>query len=160
MDQDELRRTQRVKVCCRVDVRDRFGVWNAVTEDVCARGCRLVTAKSPRLGTVLELTLSSDLFPEVLEVTAYASWVSDRRVGVTFIATGARRGAHTSVEWVQRLVEHGTVQRPEPRGSASQTLVPAVRRPAPGRAGVRPTLVTMREGPEGDEVRVLPLQHG
>lgn len=157
MHEDELRRTQRVKVCCRVDVRDRFGVWTAVTDDVCARGCRLVAAKNPRLGSLLELTLSSDLFPEVLEVAASVAWISDRRVGVAFVASPARPGALTPAEWFARLVEYGSIHRPERVGETGLSLVPAVRRAAPGRGGVRPVLVKAREDSDAD---VLPLQHG
>lgn len=157
MHQDELRRIDRVKVCCRVDVRDRFGIWTAVTEDVSSRGCRLVSTKSPRIGSSLELTLSSDLFSEVLELTGYAAWVSDHRVGVAFVASPARPNAIAATEWVARLVEHGSIHRPGPIGSVAQSLVPAVRRPAPGRAGVRPVLVKAREDSDAD---VLPLQHG
>ena len=42
---EELRRIPRVAVCCRVVVRDRYGVWTAVTEDFCVRGCQLLTAR-------------------------------------------------------------------------------------------------------------------
>ncbi len=160
MHRDDLRRTQRVKVCCRVDVRDRFGCWTAVTDDVCARGCRLVTAKVPRIGTVLELTLSSDLFPEVLVVTAHAAWVSDQRVGVNFVAEAARPGALSTAEWVERLIEHGRVMGPEPVGSAGPRLVPAIRRPASLSApGPRPSQAPSHE-PDQEDHRVIPLHHG
>ena len=128
MHEDELRRNQRVKVCCRVDVRDRFGVWTAVTDDVSARGCRLVTTKDPRVGSVLELTLSSDLFPDVLEVTGYAAWVSDHCVGVNF-ASASRTGGMSPAEWVDLLAQHAKVLGPEPVGSTGPRLAPSVRRP-------------------------------
>ncbi len=128
MREDELRRTPRVKVCCRVDVRDRFGIWTAVTEDVCGRGCRLVTTKVPRLGSLLDLTLSSDLFSEVLEVTGYAAWVSDHRVGVNF-ASASRSGGMSPADWVDELIQHARVLGPEPVGSTGPRLVPSVRRP-------------------------------
>ncbi len=128
MNEDELRRIPRVKVCCRVDVRDRFGIWTAVTDDVSPRGCRLVTTKSPRIGSLLELTLASDLFSEVLEVTGYAAWVSGQRVGVNF-ASASRTGNLTPAEWLERLVEHAKVLGPEPVGSTGPRLVPSVRRP-------------------------------
>ncbi len=128
MHEDELRRIQRLKVCCRVDVRDRFGVWTAITEDVCSRGCRLVTTNNPRVGALLDLTLSSDLFSEVLEVTGDVAWVSDHRVGVKF-ARASRAGAVSPAEWVERLVQVAKVLGPGPVGSTAPRLVPNVRRP-------------------------------
>jgi hypothetical protein len=157
MHEDELRRTERVKICCRVDVRDRFGVWTAITDDVCARGCRLVATKCPRVGSLLALTLSSDLFPEVLDVTARVAWVSDHRVGLAFVSSRPRPTAIASAEWVARLVESGSIHRPEPVGAIGHSLVPAVRRPTPGRPGVRPVLVKPREDSDAE---ILPLQHG
>lgn len=159
MHQDDLRRIHRLKVCCRADVRDRFGVWTAVTDDVCARGCRLVTAKSPRVGSALELTLSSDLFSESLEVTAHVAWVSDQRVGVNF-ADATRSGALSPAEWVEQLVAHGRVLGPEPVGSSGPRLVPAVRRPAAApRGGVR-VAQGSRDASDGDDALVLPFPRG
>ncbi len=158
MDQDDLRRIPRVKVCCRVDVRDRFGVWTAITEDICARGCRLVTAKAPRVSSVLEMRLSSDMFPEHLEISGAVAWASDHRVGVTFAPAVDGSHALTTAAWIERLVEHGRVLGPEPIGSASPRLVPAVRRPASGpRANPRPAQVVHHDDPEAG---FPPLQHG
>ena len=126
MQRDDLRRIQRVKVCCRVDARDRFGVWTAVTEDLCAQGCGLVTPTLPRVGSMLELTLWSDLFPEPLEVSANAAWASDRRVGVTFVATESRLGRLSPADWIERIIEHGRVLGPEAVGSDVPRVVPVV----------------------------------
>ncbi len=128
MPRDDLRRSQRMKVCCRVDVRDRLGVWSAVTEDFCARGCGIISAKLPRIGSVLELTFWSDLFPEPLDVIARTAWVSDRRVGVTFIATTPRNAGLSPAEWENRIVEHGRVPGPEPIGSEGPRVVPVLSR--------------------------------
>jgi PilZ domain-containing protein len=124
--EDELRRTDRLDVCCRVDVRDRFGVWNAVTEDVCDRGCKLVTAKLPRVGSMLEMTISSDLFPESLEVLARTVWVSSNRIGVAFLEP-ADDGL-TPSEWIARVVEHGRIGAPGPRALGAPRVVPVVQR--------------------------------
>jgi hypothetical protein len=158
MHQDDLRRVQRVKVCCRADVRDRFGIWTAVTEDVCARGCRLVSAKVPRVGAVLDLALSSDLFSEVLDVTAYAAWVSDNRVGVNFVTGKGHPGALSPAEWIDRLVDRARVFGPEPLGSTGPRLAPAVRRPGyAARAGSRSAQAASRDDRDPEEVRFLPL---
>ncbi len=153
MHRDELRRIQRVKVCCRVDVRDRFGVWTAVTEDVSPRGCRLVTAKLPRIGSALELRLSSDLFSEVLEMTGHAAWVSDLRVGVDFVAGSSRIGRLSPAEWVERLVEQGKVLGPEPVGNAGPRLAPALRRTSSAARASGPPRAQARE--EDGEQQVL-----
>ncbi len=162
MHQDELRRIDRVRVCCRVDVCDRFGIWTAVTDDVCARGCRLVTIKSPRVGSLLNLTLSSDLFPETLEVAGSVAWVSDLGVGVSFAIGEARAHALSAKEWVDRLVEHGRVFGPEPVGSTGPRLAPALRRsPSAPRVSARPPSATaLGESADGDDALVLPFQHG
>ncbi len=122
--EDDLRRIYRLHVCCRADVCDRFGVWTAVTEDISDRGCRLVATRSPRLGSILELTFTSDLFPESLEVSARVVWASSGRVGVSFLPS-ERRGP-TPAEWVARVVEHGRVGSSGPRRVGAPRLVPVV----------------------------------
>ncbi len=161
MSQDELRRIQRVRVCCRVDVCDRFGIWTAVTEDICARGCRLITAKSPRVGALLELTLWSDLVPEVLEITASVAWTSEDRVGVSFVMGDAGARPISAGDWVEQLVEHGKVLGPGPVGSTAPRLAPALRRPlsAP-RVSARPPVVAAADAPDAGDALVLPFQHG
>jgi hypothetical protein len=125
--EDELRRTDRLGVCCRVDVRDRSGIWTAVTEDVCDRGCRVVTGKLPRVGSMLEMTLTSDLFLEPLEVRGQTVWASSERVGIAFLQA-AHRGL-TSSEWIARVIEHGRVGAPGPRAVGSTPrVVPVVKR--------------------------------
>jgi hypothetical protein len=160
MHQDELRRIARVRVCCRVDVSDRFGIWTAVTEDICARGCRLLTVKSPRVGSLLELTLSSDLIPETLEIAASVAWTSDHGVGVNFVAGDARPRALSADEWVERLVEHGKVWGPEPVGSAGPRLAPALRRSLSAPRAITRPPPAAPEAADGDDALVLPFQHG
>lgn len=137
---------------------DQFGVWTAVTEDVCPRGCRLLTSKLPRVGSLLALTLSSDLFAEALEVGARVAWVSDQRVGVTFVDGSARPGGLSPTEWVERLTAHGRVLGPEPVGATGIRLVPAIRRHQGARPFSRPASPP-REG-AADDVLAFPSQHG
>src|SRR5512134_706667 len=108
MRHEDQRRIPRVTVCCRVDVRGPFGCWTAVTEDVCARGCRIVTTKLPRAGSAIELRISSDLFPESLEVAGEVAWVSGERVGVSFPEAGTRSRMLPS-EWVANVIEFGRI---------------------------------------------------
>lgn len=120
---EELRRIDRVSVCCRVSVRDRYGVWTAVTEDICMRGCRIMTSRLLRAGTLLTVTLSSDLFPEELEAVSQAVWTTPERLGVVFIDPVARPGALPPNAWIAKVLEHGATP-----GSVSPEIVPVVRR--------------------------------
>ncbi len=143
MHEDDLRRIHRVMVCCRVDVRDRFGLWTAVTDDVSSRGCRLVTTRNPRIESLLDLTVSSDLFSDILEVTGYVAWASGHRVGVRFASASRTRGI-SPTEWVEQLAHHAKVLGPEPVGSTGPRLAPSLRRPPSGarsgRLPARPAL--------------------
>jgi hypothetical protein len=130
MTQDELRRAPRVKVCCRVDVRQRHGVWTAVTEDLSARGCRVVSSQLPRLGSRLLISLSSDLFPDELSTEGEVVWVSGEQLGIVFLEEAKRAGALSPAGWLQRVLEHG---QPPERGAhaVGDRVVPVVRRGAP-----------------------------
>lgn len=113
MRQDELRRAPRVSVCCRVVVRERLGIWTAVTADIGARGCGVVTPKLPRLGSLLTMTLSSDLFAPELEVIAETVWATTDRLGVLFVETVVRGGALLPPEWLVQVIERGRAPGPE-----------------------------------------------
>jgi hypothetical protein len=121
---DDLRRLDRLSVCCRAVVRDRYGVWTGVTENVSRRGCQIVTARLLRPGTTIRISLSSDLFPEELDAIAEAVWVTPERLGVSFVRPVDRPGALTPEAWLAKVVEHGTVDD----GSAGARLVPTVDR--------------------------------
>ena len=161
MNGDDLRRFGRVSVCCRVEVRDRFGVWTAVTEDFGARGCRLLTNQLPRRGSLLTMRLSSDLFPEELEVRARAVWGTLERIGVAFLESPAREGALSPADFLELVVEHG---RPGPgiRAVDSPRLVPVIGRgqaSAPLRQDIgRP--VQPPRAAVNDTVRSLPVRGG
>jgi hypothetical protein len=105
-----------------VIVSDRYGVWTAVTEDMCARGCRIVTSRLLRVGTRVKLAISSDLFPEELETTAVAVWAAPERLGVIFTETAPRRGTLGPDAWIDKVIEHGET----PDSSATARLVPSV----------------------------------
>ncbi len=128
---EELRRIDRVSVCCRVSVRDRYGVWTAVTEDICKRGCRIFTSRLLRAGSLLTVTLSSDLFPEELEAVSQAVWATPERLGVIFIDPVVRPGSLPPDAWIAKVLEHGATP-----GSLSPEVVPVVRRLGP-RAAAR-----------------------
>ncbi len=125
-ERDELRRAERLGVCCRVEVRDRWGLWTAVTEDLCDRGCRVVAGKLPRIGSRLQMTLSSDLIPESLEVIGRTTWVSSNRIGVAFLESAGR--GLTPTQWVARLLEHAEVVGRGPHARSSPRMIPAIRR--------------------------------
>jgi hypothetical protein len=137
MDED-LRRVVRVNVCCRVAARDRYGLWTAVTEDVCARGCRIVTPRLLRPGSPLTVTLSTDLFDEELDAAAEAMWATPTLLGILFVAPTPRRGALSPEAWIDKLVAHATVP-----GALPSRLAPSVARfaspPGPGAPGRLPS---------------------
>jgi PilZ domain len=120
---DELRRAPRSRVCCRVDIRQAYATWTAVTQEVSVRGCRIVTTQLPRLGALLNLTLTSDVIPDALDVLGEVVWINAGRIGVRFLDAPVpkRVGALSPAVWVQRLRENGGAT-----GSASELLVPAV----------------------------------
>jgi PilZ domain-containing protein len=120
---EELRRAPRVRVCCRVDVRQPHGVWSAVTGDLSARGCRIVSSQLPRRGSLLPLRLSSDLFAEELFTIGEVIWVDGEQLGVLFLDEAKRNGAISAADWVRQLVELGTSQD---QGALLDHLVPAV----------------------------------
>jgi hypothetical protein len=117
--EEDLRRVDRVSVCCRVVVRDRYGVWTAVTEDICAHGCRILTPRLLRSGSRLHLTLSSDLFPEDLETVAEVMWSTPDQLGVSFANGTARPMAPHA--WIDKVLEYGAVP-------GESTIVPVVTR--------------------------------
>jgi PilZ domain-containing protein len=140
---DELRRAPRIRVCCRVDVRQRYATWSAVTEELSVRGCRIVTTQLPSLGATLQMRLSSDLFPEELDVIGEVVWIAFGHIGVVFQESPRARknGDLSPAAWVQRVIEQG--HNP---GSSSELLVPAVQsagRSAPER---RPRVVSIGRG--------------
>jgi hypothetical protein len=121
---EELRRITRVVLCCRATVRDKYGLWMGVTEDVGASGCQLITTRQLRVGTVLTVTLTSDLFPEELEAVAKVAWVSPDRLGVAFLKPSQRPGALPPSAWLLKALEHGA----QPDTPTTQRIVPSVRR--------------------------------
>jgi PilZ domain len=132
--QEELRRAPRVRVCCRVDVRQPFGVWSAVTADLSTRGCRIVTRQLPRLGSRLPLLLSSDVLAEDLYTMGEVVWVSGDQLGLLFLETARRSASTSAAEWVRQVLALGKADAPEaPSGAAStpQRVVPAVSNGAP-----------------------------
>ncbi len=126
-----MRRDPRVHACCRVDVRQRYAAWSAVAEELSARGCRIVTSALPRLGALLDLRLSSDLFPEELGVTGEVVWMDSGRIGVLFVEPSGAPWRETSRArtWLDRLREAGRVP-----GSAGGRLVPVIGHAALDRA--------------------------
>lgn len=123
---EDLRRITRVCVCCRVVVRDRYGVWTAVTEDVSARGCQVVSTRLLRSGTLLELTLASDLFHEELVVTGEVVWATPTRLGVAFV--GAVDGSLAPEAWLAKVIEHGEIPDSTTSWRVAPSVVPAASR--------------------------------
>lgn len=100
----EHRRFARLPSRCRVFVRDRFGVWEAFTEDVSPRGCRIVTPRRQTVGTLVRLTVNADDLVEPLLVSGQIVWVEGgppARAGISF--TGSPSDAPGAGAWVRSL---------------------------------------------------------
>lgn len=128
---EDLRRISRVTVCCRVVARDRHGIWTAVTDDLCERGCQLVTQRMLRPGTTIHLTLSSDLFPEELDVIGRTVWAAPDRLGVIFEGPGDRTGV-TPQAFLDSVLANGET----PDSTSTARLVPSVQRRDGARASI------------------------
>jgi hypothetical protein len=154
----DLRRIPRVSVCARAVVQDRYGVWTGVTDDICARGCQIVTNRLLRVGAGVQITLSSDLFPDELEVRAQVVWSAPDRLGLIFLETTSRAGAIAPEAWMEKVLEHGATDGAAPR------LVPSVHRGA-GRvftttAARNGRLVRTAPTPDPELRPVQPARHG
>lgn len=152
---EDLRRVPRISVCARAVVQDRYGVWTGVTDDVCVRGCQVVTNRLLRVGAAVQITLSSDLFPEELEIEAKVMWAAPDRLGFVFLDGTTRRGALAPDAWLDKVLEHGAAET-----GAATCVVPSVHR-----AGARVlTATTARHGrlvrtaAAEPEKRPVPLQ--
>lgn len=121
---EDLRRAERIAVCCRAVVRDRYGTWTGVTQDVSSRGCRIATARQLRPGARVHLTLSSDLFAEELEVAAEVVWVAPHRLALVFLEPWRPPGALSPSAWVSLVLAHGA----PPADAATRRTVPFVQR--------------------------------
>jgi hypothetical protein len=118
---DELRRSPRIIACCRALVRDPYGCWTGVTEDLCETGCRIRSPRLLRSGVALEVTLSSDQFPEELEIRGVATWAAPERLAIRFVGAPLRPRGLTPAQFVSRVVELGSVAGPV------QRVLPALR---------------------------------
>jgi hypothetical protein len=103
-DPGQNRRFERLPSRCRVWLRDRYGVWDAFTEDVSARGCRLVTPRPLAIGTLVRLTLVDERLDAPLIVSGQVMWAKGdgpMRAGISF--TGSPQGVPGAAPWVQSL---------------------------------------------------------
>jgi hypothetical protein len=116
---EESRRYPRVLARCRVRIRDRFGVWDAETEDVGPRGCRIVLARPQTVGALVSLTLQSDRVSEELHVTGQIVWARAERparAGVSFAGGTFVPGAVAPGPWFEIVAaaERAGATPPEP----------------------------------------------
>lgn len=103
---DDFRRFPRLLTRCRVRLRDRFGVWDAETEDLGPRGCRIVSGRPQTVGALVGLTLASERMPAVLEVTGQIVWTRlerPARAGISFAGGTSRPGAPAPAAWFEML---------------------------------------------------------
>jgi hypothetical protein len=101
---EESRRFPRLLTRCRVRIRDRFGIWEAETEDLGPRGCRIVTARPQTLGALLSLTLESEHVAEALEVAGQVVWTRAERparAGISFAGSASAPGALAPPDWFE-----------------------------------------------------------
>ena len=103
-ERPDLRRFARLPARCRVWVRDRYGVWDAYTEDISARGCRIVTPRPLAVGTLVRLTILDERLEAPLIVTGQVVWAAGERperAGILF--AGSPLGGPGAGPWVQSL---------------------------------------------------------
>lgn len=103
---EESRRFPRLLTRCRVRLRDRFGVWEAETEDLGPRGCRIVSGRPQTVGALVGLTLASEHMPAVLEVTGQIVWTRlerPARAGISFAGGASSPGAPAPATWFEAL---------------------------------------------------------
>lgn len=120
-DSENNRRFPRLRARCRVLVRDRYGAWEAETEDLGPRGCRIVTPRPQSVGALVRLTVESDALPARLEVTGQVVWaVRDRpaRAGISFAGAEPTPGAPAPAAWFAALAaaEHAAAAPADPEG--------------------------------------------
>jgi hypothetical protein len=85
-------------------MRDRFGVWDAFTEDISARGCRIITPRPLAVGTLVRLTLVDERLETPLIVSGQVVWTEgDRPVHAGISFTGSPHGVPGAGPWVQSL---------------------------------------------------------
>jgi hypothetical protein len=103
---EHARRFPRLRARCRVVLRDRYGVWEAETEDLGPRGCRIVAPRAQTVGTVVGLTIASELLTEKLEVTGqvvWSVWSRPARAGISFAGSASTPGASAPSPWFAAL---------------------------------------------------------
>lgn len=115
----ESRRFPRLPARCRARVRDRFGVWDAETEDVGPRGCRIVTARPQTVGALVSLTLESERVPEALEVAGQVVWARPERpsrAGISFTGSASAPASVAPSLWFEVMAAAERDARTEPAG--------------------------------------------
>lgn len=156
-DARENRRFTRLTSRCRAFVRDRFGVSDAWTEDVSSRGCRIVTPRRQKVGTLVRLTLVADQLDEPLIVSGQIVWVdagSPPRAGISF--TGSPTGVPGAAPWVRSLeaAEAGRAHDAAPGVTVLLTPLPGldlvVAPPEP--ADATPAAVARRLAARGEQL--------
>ncbi|HEY6002016.1 MAG TPA: PilZ domain-containing protein [Anaeromyxobacter sp.] len=128
---EESRRFPRLLARCRVRIRDRFGVWDAETEDVGPRGCRIVTARPQTVGALVSLTLESDRVPEALEVAGQIVWARAERparAGISYAGSPYSPAAVAPSAWFEIIV---AAEREARGGSPGPEIVIVVEGPVP-----------------------------
>jgi hypothetical protein len=97
------RRSPRAPARCRVGVVSGQGTFEAVTEDVGAHGCQLVSPRLVRKGEPVQLELAHGALKEPLRLAGRVAWASERapwRLGIAF-----DESAHEdSTRWFERLL--------------------------------------------------------
>jgi hypothetical protein len=129
--EEESRRFPRLLTRCRVRIRDRFGVWDAETEDVGPRGCRIVTSRPQTVGALVSLTLECEHVPEVLEVAGQVVWTRAQRparAGISFAGSASAPAALAPSAWFEIVA---AAERQAQGGPPGPEIVIVVEGPVP-----------------------------
>ena len=155
------RRSPRVPLRCRVEVRDRFAAWSAETEDVSPLGCQLVTPRLVAAGRTLRLDIRCTPLGRDVRAVGRVVWSKARspvRLGVEFDAPRTDVGWFDQLLRVNPLLERAMRRAPArlPRASPLFLGVPPRN---PVEASAEEVAVAARVG-DGITVEALALSLG
>lgn len=103
---NERRRIPRLPLECPVEIRDRFTICIARTEDVGSRGCRIAMKRAIAVGTLLRLRFAPGDGADPVELLGQAVWVRTApriEAGVAFTGTVSASDPRPEA-WLDQLV--------------------------------------------------------
>jgi hypothetical protein len=103
----DRRRIGRIPIRCAVVVREKLATWDTETEDVAARGCRIVLKRAVAPGALLRLSFQAGAGAEALDAVAQVAWTRKSppsSAGVTFLSAPQPPSRSLAGNWIDRLL--------------------------------------------------------